>query len=102
MSRNLLLGMAIETTIFDFKISKTYDEWKAVYDSEDNKAMLKAGGITSLYRGLHNEDSSRAIVIFQAEEGVVIGMWNALEAKVMIESNDNIYAPTTITQWIAH
>ncbi|WP_236069948.1 DUF3764 family protein [Prochlorococcus marinus] len=37
--------MAIEITVFDFKISKTFDEWRAVYDSVDNKAMLKAGGI---------------------------------------------------------
>ena len=101
MSKNLLLGMAIETTIFDFKISKTYVEWKAVDDSEDNKAMLKAGGITSLYRGLHNEDSSRAIVILQAEEGVAMGMWNDPQAKVMIEASGHIYDETTMTQWIA-
>ena len=94
--------MAIETTVFDFKINKTFDEWRAVYDSEDNKAMLKAGGITSLYRGLHTEDSSRAIVIFQAEEGVAKGMWNDPEAKVMIESSGHIYDETAITQWIDH
>ena len=92
--------MAIETTVFDFKISKAFEEWAAVYDSEENKAMLKAGGISSLYRGLSKEDSSRAIVIFQAEEGVAMGMWNDPEAKVMIESSGHIYEQTTITQWI--
>ena len=92
--------MATETTVFDFKIRKTFDEWSAVYDSEENKAMLKAGGITSLYRGLNQEDSSRAIVVFQAEEGVAMGMWNDLEAKVMIEASGHIYDQTTITQWI--
>ena len=51
---------------FDFKISKSFQEWAAVYDSDENKAMLKAGGITSLYRGLNKVDSSRAIVVFQA------------------------------------
>ena len=60
--------MATETTVFDFKISKTFEEWAAVYDSEENKAMLKAGGISSLYRGLNKEDSSRAIVIFQGKD----------------------------------
>ena len=92
--------MATETTVFDFKISKTFEEWAAVSDSEENKAMLKAGGISSLYRGLNKEDSSRAIVIFQAEEGVAMGMWNDPEAKVMIESSGHIYDQTTITQWI--
>ena len=92
--------MATETTVFDFKISKTFEEWAAVYDSEENKAMPKAGGISSLYRGLNKEDSSRAIVIFQAEEGGAMGMWNDPEAKVMIESSGHIYDQTTITQWI--
>ena len=45
---------------------------------------------------------SRAIVIFQAEEGVAMGMWNDPEAKVMIESSGHIYDETTITQWIDH
>ena len=92
--------MALETTVFDFKISKSFKEWAVVFDSEDNKAMLKAGGITSLYRGLNKDDSSRAIVVFQAEEGVAMGMWNDPEAKAMIESSGHIYDQTTITQWI--
>ena len=92
--------MATETTVFDFKISKTFEEWAAVYDSEENKAMLKAGGISSLYRGLNKEDSSRAIVVFQAKEGVAMGMWNDPEAKAMIESSGHIYDQTKITQWI--
>ncbi len=92
--------MAIETTVFDFKISKSFEEWAAVYDSTENKAMLKAGGITSLYRGLNKEDDSRAIVVFQAEEGVAMGMWRDPQAKIMIESSGHIYDQTTITQWI--
>ena len=92
--------MTLETTVFDFKISKSFQEWAAVYDSDENKAMLKAGGITSLYRGLNKEDSSRAIAVFQAEEGVAMGMWNDPEAKVMIESSGHIYNQATITQWI--
>ena len=62
--------------------------------------MLKAAGITSLYRGLHKEASSREIVIFQAEEGVVMGRWNDLGGKAMIQSSGHIYEQTTITQWI--
>ncbi len=92
--------MARETTIFDFKMSKTFQEWTAIYDSRENKAMLKAAGITSLYRGVNKEDSSRAIVIFQAEEGVAMGMWKDPDAKVIIESSGHIYDQTTITQWL--
>ena len=92
--------MTLETTVFDFKISKSFQEWAAVYDSDENKAILKASGITSLYRGLNKADSSRAIVVFQAEEGVAMGRWNDPEAKGMIESSGHIYDQTTITQWI--
>ena len=92
--------MALETTVFDFKISKSFDEWVSVYDSEENKSMLKAGGIASIYRGVNKEDPSRAIVIFQAEEGIAMGMWKDPDAKVMIEASGHIYDQTTITQWV--
>ena len=92
--------MALEITVFDFKISKSFKEWSEVYDSENNRAMLKAAGITSIFRGLNKEDPSRAIVVFQAEEGVAMSMWDNPEAKVMIESSGHIYNETTITQWI--
>ena len=60
--------------------------------------MLKAGENTSLYRGLNKDDSSREIVVFQAEKGVAIGIWNDLEARAMIEVSGNRYDQTTITQ----
>ncbi len=62
--------------------------------------MLKAVGISSLYRGLNKADSLRGIVIFQTEEGVAMAMWNDPEAKVMIEKSGHIYDQTSITQWI--
>ena len=77
--------MSIETTVFDFKISKPFDEWAAVFDSDKNKAMLKSSGIVPLYRGINQKDSSRAIVIFQAPTGVALNMWENPKAKKMIE-----------------
>ena len=76
--------MATETTVFDFKISKTFEEWAAVYDSEENIAMLKSSGINSFYRGLNKDEPTRSIGVFQAEEGVAMDMWNDPEAR----SND--------------
>tara|TARA_Y100001968_G_scaffold275865_1_gene269834 strand:+ start:178 stop:507 length:330 start_codon:yes stop_codon:yes gene_type:complete len=91
--------MATETTVFDFKISKPFDEWAAVFDSDENKLMLKSSGIVPLYRGLNQKDSSRAIVIFQAEKGVALDMWTNPEAKKMIESSGHIYDETVISSW---
>ena len=92
--------MAIETTIFDFKLSKSFEEWAAVFDGEENKVMLKSTGIVPLYRGLNQQDSSRAIVIFQGQKGLAMEMWKNPEAKKMIESSGHIYHETTITQWV--
>ena len=92
--------METETTIFDFKISKPFAEWAAVFDSDENKLMLKSLGILPLYRGLNQEDSSRAIVIFQAEKGFALDMWTKPEARKMIESSGHIYDETTISSWV--
>ena len=91
--------MAIETTVFDFKRSKSFEEWASVFDSDENKAMLNAAGITPLYRGLNKEDHERSIVIFQAEEGVAMKIWADPGAKTMIESSGHIYDQTVITRW---
>ncbi len=91
--------MAIETTVFDFKISKSFNEWAAVFDSEENKEMLKSSGIVPLYRGMNQNDSSRAIVIFQAEKGLAMDMWKNPEVKKMIESSGHIYDETIISSW---
>ena len=36
--------MSLETTVFTFKISVPYEEWAAVYDSEENIKMMKETG----------------------------------------------------------
>ena len=91
--------MTTETTVFDFKISKPFDEWAAIFDSEENKKMLNSSGIIPLYRGVNQHDSSRAIVIFQAKKGIAMDMWRNPEAKKMIESSGHIYDQTTISHW---
>ena len=91
--------MSIETTIFDFKITKTFKDWATVFDSAENKEMLNSLGIMPLYRGVNQDDSSRAIVIFQAKKGIAMDMWTNLEAKKMIESSGHVYDETTISQW---
>ena len=91
--------MAIERTIFDFKISKPFSEWASVFDSEENNLMLNEGGVTSIYRGINKKDPQRAVVVFQAKEGVALKIWADPNAKEMIESNGHIYSETDITRW---
>ena len=44
--------MSIETTVFTFKISVPFEEWDAVYDSEENIQMNQERGIICLYIGV--------------------------------------------------
>ena len=91
--------MATETTIFDFKISRPFDQWATTFDSDENKLMLKKLGIIPLYRGINQEDSSRAIAIFQAEKGVVLEMWTNPDAKKLIKFSGHIFNEMSITSW---
>ena len=44
--------MSLETTVFKFKISVPFEEWAAVYDSQENIQMNKEHGIVCLYKGV--------------------------------------------------
>ena len=44
--------MSLETTVFKFKISVPFEEWAAVYDSQENIQMNKERGIICLYKGV--------------------------------------------------
>ena len=43
--------MTIETTVFTFKLSNTFEEWVKMFDSPDIDAFHKTVGLTPLYRG---------------------------------------------------
>ena len=61
--------MSVETTVFTFKISVPFEEWAAVYDSQENIQMNKERGIICLYKGVKKEDPTSVILIEQGEEG---------------------------------
>ena len=62
--------MTIETTVFTFKLSNTFEEWVKMFDSPEIDAFHKTVGLTPLYRGKSLIDPKEVIVIHQAEEGV--------------------------------
>ena len=40
--------MSLEKTVFSFKISVPFEQWAAVYDSEENKQLMKEEKIVCL------------------------------------------------------
>ena len=43
--------MTIETTVFTFQISNTFEEWAKIFDSPEIDEFHKTVGLTPLYRG---------------------------------------------------
>ena len=43
--------MTIETTVFTFQISNTFEEWAKIFDSQEIDEFHKTVGLSPLYRG---------------------------------------------------
>jgi len=91
--------MSLETTVFTFKISVPFEEWAAVYDSQENKQMNKERGIVCLYKGVKKDDPASVILIEQGEEGKSIAMFKDPAVKPLIESAGHIYDSTVMTSY---
>ena len=59
------------TSVFTFKIESTFDEWVAIFDSEEAEKRHAEYDIKPLYRVVSKEDSQKVVVIHQAPEGNV-------------------------------
>jgi len=91
--------MSLETTVFTFKISVPFEEWAAVYDSEENIQMNKERGIICLYKGVKKDDPTSGILIEQCEEAKSIAMFGGPAIKPLIESAGHIYDSTVMTSY---
>ena len=91
--------MSLETTVFTFKISVPFEEWAAVYDSEENIQMNIERGIICLYKGVKKDDPTSVNLIEQGEEGKSIAMFKDPAVKPLIESAGHIYDSTVITSY---
>ena len=91
--------MSLETTVFTFKISVPFEEWAAVYDSQENIQMNNERGIICLYKGIKKDDPTNVILIEQGEEGKSIAMFKDPAVKPLIESAGHIYESTVITSY---
>ena len=60
--------MTIETTVFTFKISNTFEEWVKIFDSPETTEFHKKVGLIPLYRGKSLIDPIEVIVIHQVKK----------------------------------
>ena len=93
--------MSIETTVLDFKLSNTFEEYEAYMNSAEQQGMFKEMGVKTFYIGKSLEDPKRATVIFQGPKNVLFDIFKNPETKPIVEASGHIYEGTIINRWIS-
>ena len=91
--------MAIETTVLDFKLSNTFEEYVTHKKAPEQQAMFKEMGVTTFYIGKSLDDPKRATVMFQGSKNVLYDIFVNPETKPIVEASGHIYEGTKITRW---
>ena len=91
--------MTIETTILEFKISNTYEQYVAYMNAKEQQTMFKEMGVKTFYIGKSLDDPQRATVIFQGPENTLYDIFMNPETKPIVEASGHIYEGTKITRW---
>ena len=90
-----------ETTVLDFKISNTFDEYRDWMIAPEQQAMFAEMGVQTFYIGVCKGDHTRATVMFQGPENVLYDIFKNPETKPVVEASGHVYDGTVITRWLA-
>ena len=93
--------MAIETTVLDFKLSNTFEEYKAYMNAPEQQAMFKEMGVKTFYIGKSLNDSLSATVMFQGPKNVLYDIFINPQTKQIVEASGHVYESTKITRWVS-
>ena len=93
--------MSIETTVLDFKLSNTFEEYEVHMNAADQQAMFKEMGLKIFYIGKSLENPKRATVMFQGPKNVLFDIFKNPETKPIVEASGHIYEGTIINRWIS-
>ena len=93
--------MAIETTVLDFKLSNTFEEYKAYMNAPEQQAMFKEMGVKTFYIGKSLNDPLSATVMFQGPKNVLYNIFINPQTKQIVEASGHIYESTKITRWVS-
>ena len=78
--------MTIETTILEFKLSNTYEQYEAYMNAKEQQTMFKEMGVKTFYIGKSLDDPQRATVIFQGPENTLYDIFMNPETKPIVEA----------------
>ena len=92
--------MTIETTVLDFKLSNTFEEYETHMKAPEQQAMFNKMGVKTFYFGKSLDDPTRATVMFQGSENVLYDIFINPETKLIFEASGHVYEGTKITLWL--
>ena len=90
-----------ETTVLDFKLSNTFEEYRAHMNAPEQQAMFAEMGVKTFFIGVCKDDPQRATVMFQGPEDVLYNIFTNPETKPIVEASGHVYEGTVITRWLA-
>ena len=93
--------MAIETTVLEFKLSNTFEEYEAYMNASEQQEMFNGMGIKTLYIGKSLDDPTKATVMFQGSKNVLYDIFINPQTKPIVEASGHIYESTKITRWVS-
>ena len=93
--------MTIETTILDFQLSNTFEQYESNMKEKEQQTMFKEIGAQALYVAGSLFDPKRANVIFQGLKNVLCDAFMHPETKPIVEASGHFYYGTKITRWIS-
>ena len=90
-----------ETTILDFRLSNTFEEYCTYMNAPEQQAMFDEMGVKTFFIGVCKDDPGRATVIFQGPENILYDIFMNPEIKPVVEASGHIYDGTIVTRWLA-
>ena len=93
--------MSTETTILDFQLSNTFEEYESHMYADAQQTMFKEMGVKIFYIGKSLDDPQRATVIFQGPENVLYDIFMNPKTKPIVEDSGHTYKGTKIPRWIS-
>ena len=91
----------IETTVLDFKLSNTFEQYRDHMNAPEQQAMFAQMGVKTFYIGVSKDDLKRATVMFQGPENVLYDIFTSPDTKPIVEASGHVYEGTVITRWLS-
>ena len=88
----------IETTVLDFKLSKSFEDYRAHMNAPEQQTMFAEMGVRTFYIGVCKDDPQRATVMFKVEN---VPTTYLLIGHKPIEASGNVCDGTVITRWLS-